>query len=70
MFREITERKRVEQRLQEALQRFTDMIEQTPLVAIQRFDRRGVVLEWNRVCEQFYGYTAAEVCGRRIKTSF
>ncbi len=67
VFREITERKRVEQRLQEALQRFTDMIEQTPLVAIQRFDRRGVVLEWNRVCEQFYGYTAAEACGRRIQ---
>lgn len=67
VFREITERKRVEQRLHEALQRFTDMIEQTPLVAIQRFDRRGVVLEWNRVCEQFYGYTAAEACGSRLQ---
>ncbi|WP_322489927.1 histidine kinase N-terminal 7TM domain-containing protein [Chloroflexus sp.] len=67
VFREITERKRVEQRLHEALQRFTDMIERTPLVAIQRFDRHGVVLEWNRVCEQFYGYTTAEACGRRLQ---
>ncbi|MGQ9481760.1 histidine kinase N-terminal 7TM domain-containing protein [Chloroflexus sp.] len=67
VFREITERKKVEQQLQEALRRFTDMIEQTPLVAIQRFDQRGIILEWNRVCEQFYGYTAAEACGRRLQ---
>ncbi|WP_322815166.1 histidine kinase N-terminal 7TM domain-containing protein [Chloroflexus sp.] len=67
VFREITERKKVEQQLQEALRRFTDMIEQTPLVAIQRFDQHGVILEWNRVCEQFYGYTAAEACGRRLQ---
>lgn len=67
VFREITERKKVEQQLQEALRRFTDMIEQTPLVAIQRFDQHGIILEWNRVCEQFYGYTAAEACGRRLQ---
>ncbi|WP_298818643.1 histidine kinase N-terminal 7TM domain-containing protein [Chloroflexus sp.] len=67
VFREITERKQAERQLQEALRRFTDIIEQTPLVAIQRFDRNGIVLEWNRVCEQFYGYTAAEACGRRIQ---
>lgn len=67
VFHEITERKKVEQQLQEALHRFTDMIEHTPLVAIQRFDQHGIILEWNRVCEQFYGYTAAEACGRRLQ---
>ncbi|MEF3274933.1 MAG: PAS domain S-box protein [Chloroflexus sp.] len=67
VFREITDRKQAEQRLQEAIQRFTDIIEQTPLVAIQRLDRHGVVLEWNRVCEQFFGFTAAEACGRRLQ---
>ncbi len=67
VFREITERRQNEQRVKEALQRFTDIIEQTPLVAIQRFDRHGVILEWNRVCEQFYGYTAAEACNRRLQ---
>ncbi len=67
VFREITERKRSEQQLREALDRFTSMVEHTPLVAIQRFDRQGVILAWNRVCETFYGYTAAEACGRRLQ---
>ncbi len=67
LFRETTVRKKTEQSLQEALRRFTDIIEQTPLVAIQRVDRHGVILEWNRVCEQFYGYTAAEACGQRLQ---
>ncbi len=67
LFRDITARRKTEQSLQEALRRFTDIIEQTPLVAIQRFDRHGVILEWNRVCEQFYGYTAAEACGCRLQ---
>ncbi len=67
LFRETTARKKAEQSLQEALRRFTDIIEQTPLVAIQRVDRHGVILEWNRVCEQFYGYTAAEACGQRLQ---
>jgi len=67
LFRETTARKKAEQSLQEALRRFADIIEQTPLVAIQRLDRHGVILEWNRVCEQFYGYTAAEACGRRLQ---
>ena len=63
---DITERKQADEALQDALSRFEAVIENTPLVAIQGFDRDGVVRHWNRTSEQFYGYSAAEMIGQPI----
>lgn len=42
-------------------------LERNPLLAIQGFDRDGVVLHWNEACERLYGYGAAEALGRRLQ---
>jgi len=53
--------------LREALERFEQVVGRAPSVAIQGFDRRGVILHWNDACEHLYGYSAGEVLGRRIQ---
>lgn len=42
-------------------------LEGNPLLAIQGFDRDGVVLHWNDACEQLYGYDAGEALGRKLQ---
>lgn len=64
--RDITPQKQTEEALREALQRFEYVIENTPLVAIQGFDRNGVVLHWNNASERLYGYRASEAIGRKL----
>ncbi len=53
--------------LQEAMERFEQVVGRAPSVAIQGFDRRGVILHWNDACARLYGYAAGEVLGRRIQ---
>jgi two-component system cell cycle sensor histidine kinase/response regulator CckA len=50
-----------------ALGRFESIIENTPFVAIQGFDRHGTILHWNNACEAIYGYAAHEAKGNRIQ---
>ena len=64
---DITERKQAEKIRQEALSRFESAIENTPLVAIQGFDKEGVIRHWNAACEQLYGFGAAEAIGQRLQ---
>jgi len=63
--RDVTERQRVEEKVREALGRFEAVIENTPLMAIQSFDRNGVIHHWNATCTNLYGYDAVEAIGRR-----
>jgi len=65
--RDITEQKRAEEVVKEALSRFEAVIENTPLVAIQGFDREGIIHHWNAACRHLYGFTAAEVVGKRLQ---
>ena len=37
------------------------------MVAIQGFDRHGLIHHWNSACERLYGFTAAEAVGRRLQ---
>ncbi len=60
-------RKRSEESLREALGRFEAVIENAPMVAIQGFDRQGQISHWNATSETLYGYSAAEVVGRRLQ---
>ena len=50
-----------------ALGRFESIIENTPFVAIQGFDRHGTIIHWNNACDAIYGYTAHEAKGNRIQ---
>ncbi|BAI62271.1 putative histidine kinase [Methanocella paludicola SANAE] len=46
---------------------FKTVIENTPMVAIQGYDRGGVIYHWNRASEYIYGYSAEEAIGKRIQ---
>jgi len=67
MLTDISEQKRVDQELRDALGRFEALIEATPLVAVQGMDRRGIVTLWNRACEQIYGFPREEALGKRVQ---
>ncbi len=64
--RDITRQKQAEHALRIALDRFEAVIEHTPLVAIQGFDRDGVVCHWNGASGDLYGYAARETVGKRL----
>ncbi len=66
-FRQAVEQKAAQSALTEALRRFEDLVEYAPSVAIQGFDRQGVVRHWNRASSSLYGHTAATATGRRIQ---
>ena len=53
--------------IQEALSRFESMLENAPAVAIQGFDRRGIIKHWNRASTNLYGYASADAVGRPIQ---
>lgn len=67
VLRDITQRKKSEEAFREAMRKFEAVIENTPLVAVQGFDRDGVVHYWNHVSERLYGFSAQEAVGRRIQ---
>lgn len=55
------------QSVKDALSRFEAVIENTPMVAIQGFNRDGVICHWNRACQQLYGYSPEEAVGKRMQ---
>jgi len=67
---DITERKLAEDALQEAKIRFESVIENTPQVAIQGFNREGIICHWNKACETFYGFKSEEVIGHHFRDNF
>ena len=65
--RDITERKRMEKALQDSRKFFETIIESTPLVAIQGFDRDGRILHWNNMSTRLYGFSREEVLGKNAE---
>ncbi len=53
--------------LQETLARFETVIDRTPLVAIQAFDRYGMILYWNEASRNLYGVDSTQAIGKRIQ---
>jgi two-component system, cell cycle sensor histidine kinase and response regulator CckA len=53
--------------LKNALNRFELIIENTPFIAIQGFDRHGAIIHWNHASSNIYGYSLEEVKGRQIQ---
>lgn len=63
----ISGQKRDEQALRESEQRFRQLFEQTPRIAVQGYDRERRVIFWNQASSQLYGYSVSEAMGRQLE---
>lgn len=54
-------------KLRRTIAEFAAVIEQTPLVAVQGFDRNCVLTHWNRASEVLFGYSAEQAVGSRLQ---
>ncbi len=63
MSADITDRKRAEQALAEAIQRLDAHMDNSPLAVVE-FDRQLLVTRWSKEAEKVFGWTAAEILGR------
>jgi PAS domain S-box-containing protein len=63
--RDASERMRTEERLREALRRLTAHVSTTPLAVVE-WDSEYRVTTFSRRAEELFGWTAAEVVGKRI----
>jgi PAS domain S-box-containing protein len=64
---DISSQKRDESALRESEQRFRQLFEQTPRIAVQGYDRERRVIYWNQASTQLYGYSLQEAMGRRLE---
>ena len=64
--RDISARKRFERALADSEQRFRQLLEALPSIAVQGYDRELEVTFWNAGSEQLYGYTREQALGRRL----
>jgi PAS domain S-box-containing protein len=53
--------------LRRKIAEFAAVIEQTPLVAVQGFDRNCVLTHWNKASESLFGYAADRAIGSRLQ---
>ena len=65
VFRDITQRKKMEDNLHDALQRLTAHVENSPL-AIVEFDPQYRITRWSAEAQRLFGWTAEEVLGKAI----
>lgn len=61
-----SERRHVEESLQQAYAQIYQIINNAPGVAIQGYDQEGRVLFWNRASEELYGFNEQQVLGKRL----
>ena len=53
--------------LRRKIAEFAAVIEQTPLVAVQGFNRNCVLTHWNKASESLFGYAAEHAIGSRLQ---
>ena len=61
-------RRTLEEEREASLVRFITAIEHMGIIAVQSFDRDGIVRVWNRVSESIFGIPAAEAVGSDLST--
>jgi len=54
-------------KLKDALSHFEAVMEHSPFVAMQGFDRNGAIIHWNSASKRLYGYDSSEAIGKRIQ---
>ena len=64
--RDITERKKVEQKLKDSEERYRHLFETTPL-SIILINSKGLIIDCNTATEKLYGYSREELIGREYK---
>ncbi len=64
--RDITERKKADEKLAEASQRLQAHVNNSPLAAVE-FDPEFRITTWSEGAERMFGWSAAETLGKRIK---
>lgn len=67
IIQDITERKQTMDALRLSEQRFRDLFQRTPKIAVQGYDEQRRVVFWNQASEILYGYTAGEAEGRQLE---
>ena len=65
--RDVTSQRLDQEALRESEQRFRRLLEQTPRIAVQAYDRERRVIFWNTSSERLYGYSLTEALGRRLE---
>jgi len=55
------------QELQQSEQRFRDLFDAMPRIAVQGYNRQRQVIYWNRASESIYGYSASEAMGQQLE---
>jgi len=53
--------------LSATLDHLSELVSSTPDVAAKTLDSNGVVRQWNSACRRLYGYSAAQVIGKRFQ---
>ena len=66
-FRDVSERHRSEEERKRVHRFLESLIQNTPAVAIQVYDREGRVELWNPASEKMYGYSWLEMKGQRFQ---
>lgn len=64
---DISSQKRDEAALRESEQRFRQLFERSPRIAVQGYDREHRVIFWNEASSQLYGYSMQEALGKRLE---
>lgn len=64
---DISDRKQAELSLEKTEQRFRQLFESTPKIAVQGYNLQRQVIYWNDASTKLYGYTKAEVLGQKLE---
>jgi PAS domain S-box-containing protein len=65
--RYVIERKKANDAMKDAQQRFEIVIEKAPFIAVKGWDRDGRILHWNPAAETMYGHAKAEALSMKIQ---
>jgi len=68
MLHDITKQKQADQAVRDSHARFSALIENAPLVAIQGMERDGTISLWNQACTELYGHSAGEALGATVQS--
>ncbi|QHI68151.1 PAS domain S-box protein [Tichowtungia aerotolerans] len=65
--RDVTERRRIHDALQESEKRLRFLFEEIPHIAVQGYNSNHEVIFWNRASEHLYNYSRSEALGKKIE---